>query len=399
MRAKPIETLKQFLRLEAAGGVLLVIAAGFALVLANSPWSRAYQALLELRVAVIFGTLSIDKALLLWVNDGLMAVFFLLVGLEIKREVLEGELSSREQVALPAVAAVAGFVVPAFFYWFINRGDAAAMNGWAIPAATDIAFALGVLGLLGTRAPLALKVFLTTVAIVDDLMAIVVIALFYTADLSVLSLALAGGALVGLIALNRFGVTRTAAYILVGVAMWIFVLKSGVHATLAGVLVALTIPLRRRNAQGNSPARHLEHTLHPWVAFGILPVFAFANAGVSFAGLGLADLFAPVPLGIMLGLFVGKQLGIFTSVWLMIKLGFAKRPAGSTWLALYGVSMLCGIGFTMSLFIGSLAFEHGGFEYAAAVRLGVLSGSLLSAVFGYLALRLGLPPATGTDDG
>jgi NhaA family Na+:H+ antiporter len=317
------------------------------------------------------------------------------VGLEIKREVLEGELSRRDQVLLPAVAALGGFVVPAAIYLWVNRGDTAAMNGWAIPAATDIAFALGVLALLKGRVPLTLKVFVTALAIIDDLLAIGVIAIFYTGDLSLPALGLAALGVAGLVVLNRAGVTRIAPYVWIGAAIWVCVLKSGVHATLAGVIVALTIPLKGRDAHGRSPLRHLEHSLHPSVAFGILPVFAFANAGVSFAGFTPADLAAPVPLGIMLGLFLGKQLGVFGMSWLVIRLGLARLPEGTSWAMLYGAALVTGIGFTMSLFIGGLAFEHGGFDHAAAVRLGVLAGSLASALAGYAVLRVSARPNGG----
>jgi NhaA family Na+:H+ antiporter len=339
---------------------------------------------------VRFGAFEIAKPLLLWINDGLMAVFFFLVGLELKREVLEGELSTPAQAVLPALGALGGMAVPALIYAALNWHDAVALNGWAIPAATDIAFALGVLLLLGKQVPVALKVFLMTLAVLDDLGAIVIIAIFYTADLSLTSLSVAGTALAVLVAMNRRGVTNIAAYILVGLVMWASVLKSGVHATLAGVVLALVIPMRDPHDPERSPLRGLEHDLHPPVAYGILPLFAFANAGVSFAGVSLASLLAPVPLGIAAGLFVGKQLGVFGAAWLAIKLGVARLPVGVTWAQLYGTAMLCGIGFTMSLFIGSLAFEHAGQEHAAAVRLGIMVGSLLSALCGYALLRAAL---------
>lgn len=382
-----LRALRRFLRLEAAGGIVLIGAAVLALLVANSPLAPAYAALFDLRIAVFVGDfIALDKPLLLWVNDGMMAVFFLLIGLELKREVLEGELSSREQLLLPLAGAAGGFITPSLIYVALNRHDPSAVNGWAIPAATDIAFALGVLLLLGSRVPPALKVFLASLAILDDLAAIVTIALFYSGDLSELSLLAAGACAVVLVALNRFGVRSKAAYLLVGVVMWVCVLKSGVHATLAGVVVAMTIPVRVAEPE-SSPLAELEHRLHPWVAYMILPLFAFANAGVSFAGVGIDTLTGSVSLGIVLGLFVGKQLGVFAAVALVIKLGLARLPAGSSWLALYGVCMLTGIGFTMSLFIGSLAFEHGNFDFDAAVRLGVLAGSTLSAVVGYLWLR------------
>ena len=385
--------LANFLRLESAGGILLVISAMVAIIMANSPLDAFYQRFLDLPVEVAVGQVELRKPLLLWINDGLMAIFFLLVGLEIKREVLEGELSSKDQIILPAVAAVGGFVVPALIYVFINKDGGDTLNGWAIPAATDIAFALGVLSLLGSRVPLAVKVFVTTLAIVDDLMAIIVIAIFYSQDLNLSALTFAFVGWIVLFAMNFMGVTRVSAYLVIGLIIWVAVVKSGVHATLDGVMVALAIPLRAEDEDGRSPARHLEHTLHPWVAFLILPLFAFANAGVSFAGMGFEDLGQPVTLGIIAGLFIGKQIGVFFFSWLVIKLGFSRLPAGSTWPMLYGAAMITGIGFTMSLFIGTLAFEHGEFDYSAAVRLGVLVGSLLSAVGGYLIIRLTSSPA------
>ena len=384
-----VSPIQHFLKLESAGGMLLAGAAALAIVLANTPLHVFYIALLDTPVAVQVGALSIAKPLLLWINDGLMAVFFLLIGLEVKRELLEGELSTPSQVILPATAAVGGFVVPALVYILINRGGGDALNGWAVPAATDIAFALGALAALGSRVPLALKVFLSTIAIVDDLMAIVVIAIFYSGDLSTLSLGLAALGIIVLAALNRLGVRRVAAYMLVGLFVWVAVLKSGVHATLAGVLVALAIPLRS-DAEGHSPLKHLEHTLHPWIAFAILPVFAFANAGLSFAGMQFSDLWQPLTLGIIAGLFLGKQLGVFGLTWLLVKLGWARLPRGCNWGMTYGAAILTGIGFTMSLFIGSLAFEHGGFDFSSQVRLGVLVGSILSAVAGLIVLKLAL---------
>jgi NhaA family Na+:H+ antiporter len=380
--------LAEFLRLESAGGILLVIAAVVAIVLANSPLHDFYREFLTVPVTVSVGQFGLSKPFLLWINDGFMAVFFLLVGLEIKREIMEGELTSRDQVLLPAVAALGGLAVPAALYVLMNHDEGSALNGWAIPTATDIAFALGVLSLLGSRVPLALKVFLTAVAIIDDIAAILIIALFYSDDLSVRALMMGAIGLVTMIVMNRRGVTRIAPYALAGTFMWIFMVKSGVHATLAGVLTAFCIPLRCVDEHGHSPAKHLEHTLHPWVAFGILPLFAFANAGVSFQGLGARDLVAPVPLGIGLGLFLGKQAGVFLFAWLTVKSGLARRPAGTSWIQIYGAAVLCGIGFTMSLFIGSLAFEHGDFDYAAQVRLGVIEGSLLSALLGYTILRV-----------
>ncbi|HUO82991.1 MAG TPA: Na+/H+ antiporter NhaA [Gammaproteobacteria bacterium] len=384
----PIDTVKRFLRMESSSGILLMGAAGLALALSNSPWGEGYFALLDVHLSVSIGDFALDKPLLLWVNDGLMAVFFLLIGLEIKREVLEGELRSREQIVLPAFAAFGGFVLPALIYIAINRNEPLALNGWAIPAATDIAFALGVLMLLGSRVPLSLKLFLTSLAIFDDLAAIIVIAVFYSGALSLQALAVAGAATLALAVMNRAGVVRIAAYVLVGAVMWVGVLKSGVHATLAGIIVALAIPMR--SPGGNSPLGDLEEALHPWVAYMILPAFAFANAGVSFAGMDASAFLGTVPLGILLGLFVGKQVGVFVMAWLAIRLGWATLPDESNWLALYGVALLTGIGFTMSLFIGTLAFQHGGFDYAAATRVGVLCGSLLSAIAGLIVLRVAL---------
>ncbi len=389
----PVKALNKFIKLESSAGVLLVLSTILALLVSNSPLSRFYEGLLDLPLSVSIGTLAVNKPLLLWINDGLMAIFFLLIGLEVKREVLEGQLSSRDQLLLPAVAALGGFVLPALIYVFLNKDDPAAIGGWAVPAATDIAFALGVLMLLGSRVPLSLKVFLTSVAIFDDIAAIVVIAAFYTSDLSLFSLALGMLGIGMLVLLNRLGVCRLAPYILIGVAVWVCVLKSGVHATVAGFLLGLTIPLTARQAETGtmvSPLRSLEHSLHPWVAFGIMPVFAFANAGISFEGVAASILLDPVAVGIAAGLFLGKQTGIFVCVWAMVTLGLARLPEGTTWLSVYGVSLLAGIGFTMSLFIGTLAFEHGNFEHIVATRVGVLAGSLLSATLGYAVLRAAL---------
>ena len=321
-----------------------------------------------------------------------MAIFFLLVGLEIKREIVMGELSDTAKVALPAIAAVGGMVVPAAIYAWVNWGDPVGIRGWAIPSATDIAFALGVLSLFGERVPVGLKIFLMTLAVLDDLGAIVIIALFYTSDLSVQALLLAGLALVVLLVLNRFGVTRIAPYILVGLVLWTCVLKSGVHATLAGVVTAMFIPARNPSDPAHPPLTRLEHALHPWVAFGILPIFAFANAGVSLEGLSFSDLLQPIPLGIALGLVVGKQLGVFTFAWLAVKLGLARLPSGVNFRQVYGAAIICGIGFTMSLFIGMLAFENtAAGQVIATDKLGVLAGSLISALLGYVVLHLVLP--------
>jgi NhaA family Na+:H+ antiporter len=382
---KGTDGIADFLKLESAGGLLLVAAAALALICSNSPLRHAYDDLLKIPVEMRFGSFALAKPLLLWINDGLMAIFFLLVGLEVKREVIEGELSTPAQIVLPVAAGVGGMVVPALIYFIFNRGNAAALNGWAIPTATDIAFALGVLSLLGKRVPMSLKIFLTAVAIADDLGAIVIIALFYTAELSLPMLFLAAVAIAVLIALNMQKVTRIAPYVMVGVILWVFVLKSGVHATLAGVAIAFAVPLKTTDAQGTAPLHQLEHSLHPWVAFGVLPIFAFANAGVSFAGVTLTALAEPLPLGIAVGLFAGKLVGVFGASAMLIRLGLAKLPEGAGWLQLIGVAALCGVGFTMSLFIGSLAFDGPG--YFTPLRLGVIAGSTLSGVAGYLLLR------------
>lgn len=384
--------MRDFLKLESASGIVLVIAGLVAMVAANTPLADVYQALLQMPIKVQVGSFKLDKSLLIWINDLLMAIFFLLVGLEIKREIVAGELSDRHKVALPAVAALGGMVVPAAIYAAINWHDPVGIRGWAIPSATDIAFALGVLSLFGERVPVGLKIFLMTLAVLDDLGAIVIIALFYTNDLSVQALVLAAIAVAVLFALNRAGVTRIAPYILVGTALWICVLKSGVHATLAGVVTALFVPARHPADPSHPPASRLEHSLHPWVAFGILPLFAFANAGVDLEGLGLQALLDPIPLGVLLGLFVGKQVGVFSFAWLAVKSGMAQLPAGVTFPQVYGAALLCGIGFTMSLFIGMLAFENTAFgEVIVSDRLGILAGTLLSAVVGSLVLYWVLP--------
>jgi NhaA family Na+:H+ antiporter len=389
-----LEGALAFFQHEAAGGVFLVAAAAAALIISNSPLEWHYGRLLATPVGVRAGPLALEKPLLLWINDGLMAVFFFLVGLEIKRELLRGELSTFGQAALPVVAAVGGIVAPALIYVAINAGNAVALRGWAIPSATDIAFAVGVLALLGPRIPSSLKIFLLALAILDDLGAILIIALFYTAGLHWVSLLLAGMGAAVLLALNRRGVTRLAPYLLTGIFIWVCVLKSGVHATLAGVVVAIAIPMSATAAGEPTLLEQLEESLHPWVAFGILPLFAFANAGVSLQGLSLAKLVEPVPLGIALGLFIGKPVGIFCASWIAVAAGLAPRPEGASWAQLLGVGMLGGIGFTMSLFIGMLAFTDP--AHAAPLRLGVLSGSLLSALAGFLVLRFSAPGRPGS---
>ncbi len=384
--------IREFLRLEASGGILLLAAAIAAMAFANSPWSGVYEGLLAIPVELRAGSFEIAKPLLLWINDGLMAVFFFLVGLEIKREFLEGHLADRSQAVLPALAALGGMVVPGAIYAAINWGDPVALRGWAIPTATDIAFAVGVLALLGSRVPAGLKVFLLTLAILDDLGAIVVIALFYTDHLSLASLGVAAVALAVLAVFNRRGIAAVPPYLLVGAIMWAAVLKSGVHATLAGVALALFIPMR--GPDDVSPLRRLEHDLHPAVAYGILPLFAFANAGVPLEGMTLATLASPVPAGIALGLLAGKTLGVLAACAATVGLGFARLPEGADWRQMAGVAILCGIGFTMSLFIGSLAFEGEAARVANESRLGILAGSIAAGVLGYFVLRAALPRAS-----
>ena len=387
--------LREFLRLEAAGGILLAVATVVALVVANSPLASLYGQLIELPIEIRIGAFEIAKPMLLWINDGLMAIFFFLVGLELKREIVEGQLSSLQQIALPAFAALGGMVVPAAIYVAINRNDPAALEGWAIPAATDIAFALAILSLLGSRVPTALKVLLVSVAIFDDLGAILIIALFYTNNLSVPAL-VATVPLFGVLAmLNRRGESRIAPYVFVGLIVWTLVLKSGVHATLAGVALALFIPMRDPSSPLRSPLKQLEHDLHGVVAFCILPLFAFANAGISLAGIGFEQLLHPIPVGIAAGLFFGKQIGIVGFGLLGITLGLAKLPRGLDYRHIYGVALLCGVGFTMSLFIGSLAFEETSVNLLFDERLGILAGSLASGLAGFFWLRAVLSnPAT-----
>ncbi len=384
----PSPAWQRFIQHESSGGLVLGAAALAALLLSNSPWARHYFEWIQMRGEVRIGgdALVLAKPLMVWVNDLWMAVFFFLVGLEIKREWTQGELADRRQAMLPMAAALGGMAVPAIIYAVVNWGQATALRGWAIPTATDIAFALGVLSLLGRRVPVSLKVFLTAVAIIDDLGAIVVIALFYTDQLSLTMLGGAAAGIAALVALRMARVERVEAYVLVGVLIWLFVLKSGVHATLAGVIVALAIPTNGQH--GRRPALELEHGLHPWVAFGILPCFAFVNAGVSLQGMGLSTLADPVTLGIVLGLVVGKAVGVFGAVWLMVRLRLAQRPTDASWGQVAGVALLCGIGFTMSLFIGMLAFEGQDPAYEARVKLGVLCGSLLAGVAGALVLRV-----------
>ena len=389
--------LANFLKLEASGGILLIGAALLALLFANSSLHDAYEGFRSVPVAVKFGALEIAKPLLLWINDGLMAVFFLLVALEIKREVLSGQLSSRDQLTLPLVCAAAGVVVPALLFFALNRGDADAMRGWAIPAATDIAFALGVLALLGSRVPLGMKLLLSTIAVVDDLIAILIIALFYAHGLSWVALGWAAAAIGAMWLLNRRGVIALTPYLLLGVVLWVCVLKSGVHATLAGVVTGLMIPHYDKHntsddATEHSPLESLEHALHPWVAYVILPVFAFANAGLVLGGMEWGDLLAPLPAGIALGLVLGKPIGIVGVAVLLRATGLARFPQGMDLRAMIGLGLLCGIGFTMSLFIASLAFAQAPLHYTESV-IGVLMASLVAAVLGCAWLYAVLPRA------
>ena len=389
---KLFNSMAEFLRLEAAGGMLLFAAAVLAMGFANSPLSGLYGRFLETPVELRVGAFEIAKPLLLWINDGLMAVFFFLVGLELKREVLDGELSRPAQIILPATAAAGGMAVPGLLYAWLTWGDPVLLRGWAIPTATDIAFAIGLLTLFGRRVPVGLKIFLLTLAILDDLGAIVVIALFYTEKLSLAALAVTGGAMAVLAVFNRRGLTAAPAYVLVGVAMWAAVLKSGVHATLAGVMLAFFIPLRTRDAEEREPPlRQLERELHPLVAFAILPLFAFANSGVSLEGITLASLAQPVPAGIAVGLLLGKVIGVVGASSVVVGLGFARLPEGVGWGQILGVAMLCGVGFTMSLFIAGLAFEGQAAQLAVESRLGILCGSIVAGVAGTLVLRVALP--------
>ncbi|QDQ26777.1 Na+/H+ antiporter NhaA [Chitinimonas arctica] len=379
-------SIQQFIQHESSGGVLLMLTTILALVAANSPLAGAYAQLLGIPVAVSLGEFAIAKPLLLWVNDGLMAIFFYLVGLELKRELLEGELADRQRATLPAIAAIGGMLLPALIYLACTYHDSAALRGWAIPAATDIAFALGVLTLLGPRVPMGLKVFLVSLAIIDDLGAVLIIALFYSHGVSPQALLVAVGALALLWQLNRRGVSRGFPYLLVSLVLWVAVLKSGIHATLAGVAAAFFMPLRTRNRHGESPLRALEASLHGPVAFFVLPVFAFFNAGIPLQGLSPANLLEPAPLGIALGLLIGKQLGVLSFAWLAVKSGLGRLPEQVGWREIYGAALLCGIGFTMSLFISGLAFSGDDPHLLVTSRLGILVGSLLSAVAGYLLL-------------
>jgi NhaA family Na+:H+ antiporter len=392
-----LSAVREFLRHEAAGGIVLLAAAVLAFAFTNSPLGGLYQDFFNLHISVMMGGIGLDKSLNHWINDGLMAIFFFLVGLEIKRELIEGELSNPRDAALPAIAAVGGMAMPALVYILINAGTPETLNGWAIPAATDIAFAMGVVSLLGNRVPESMKVTLLALAIIDDLGAIIIIAVFYTADLSLLALGLASIGVAVLIAMNRLKVQSLAAYVLVGLYVWACVLESGVHATLAGSIVGLCIPLRAADGttdEERSPAKRCIRMLHPWVAFAIMPAFAFANAGVSLAGLGWELIAAPVTLGVALGLFIGKQTGVMIAVVLARAAGLARLPEGASWAQVYGIAILTGVGFTMSLFIGGLAFSS--MDYIVEMRLGVIGGSILSAVAGLLVLSLATRRKTAT---
>ena len=391
---KPAKFINEFLKLESAGGILLIIAAALAIILANTPLVHFYDLLISTPVEIRVGPLEIAKPLLLWINDGLMALFFFLVGLELKRELIEGELSDKRNIVLPAVGAIGGMLIPALIYAYFNWNDDTAIKGWAIPAATDIAFALGVLSLLGSRVPISIKIFLTSLAIFDDVGAIIIIAIFYTSKISVTALIVVALCIPVLAIMNRKNVLSKSPYILIGVIMWVATLKSGVHATLAGVLLAMFIPLRSKQDPEVSPLRSMEHDLHSIVAFFVLPIFAFVNAGISFAGITAEQLLHGVPVGIAMGLFFGKQIGIFGLCWLSVKLGLAALPRGMNWARLYGTAALCGIGFTMSLFIGSLAFEETGVNLLFDERLGIIVGSLASGVIGFAVLKMSLGKKT-----
>ena len=382
--------LSNFLRLESAGGIILILAAALAIILANSPLQSYYALLINTPVEIKIGVLEIAKPLLLWINDGLMAVFFFMIGLELKREFIEGELSNKKNIILPGIAALGGMVVPALIYIYFNFDDDTALKGWAIPTATDIAFALGVLSLLGSKVPTSLKVFLTSLAIFDDVGAIIIIAIFYTSNISVTSLTIVLFCLPILFLINKRNPSSTSVYIMVGVVMWVAMLKSGVHATLVGIILAMFIPMRSKTDPNYSPLKRMERDLHSLVAFFVLPVFAFANAGVNFTGVGTEQLFHGVPLGIALGLLIGKQVGVFGFCWLAIKLKLTQLPSDMSWMSLYGTAALCGIGFTMSLFIGSLSFEDTSVNQIFDERLGILIGSFASGVIGYLVLRKSL---------
>ena len=381
-----LQLIQRFLKLESAGGILLLLSAVAAMLLANSPLSEQYNNFLNLPVSIQIGHFVIDKTLIHWINDGFMAVFFILVGMEVKKELFEGSLSSYQQAIFPAIAAIGGMIIPAIVYWFIAKQDPSLVNGWAIPMATDIAFALGIMALLSKQVPLPLKIFLLALAIIDDLGAIVVIALFFSHGLSVQALFFSAIAIIALVLLNRFKVSAPCAYMVVGAILWASVLKSGVHATLAGVIIGFCIPLNGKN--GEKPLHDFEHILAPWSSFIILPLFAFANAGVSFEGLNFTMLSSPLLLAIALGLIIGKPVGVFSFSYISVKLGLAKLPNGVNFKQIFAVALLCGIGFTMSMFLASLAFEADAGETINTLsRLGILLGSTISAIIGYFCLK------------
>lgn len=382
--------ISKFFKLESASGIILIFAAVLALIFANTPLQSYYTLLLDTPVEIRIGALEVAKPSLLWINDGLMAIFFFLIGLELKRELIEGELSDKRNIILPGIGAIGGMAVPALIYIYFNAGDSNTMEGWAIPTATDIAFALGVLSLLGSRVPVSIKIFLTSLAIFDDVGAIVIIAIFYTAKISLTSLIVVAFCIPILAWLNKRNPESTSLYIMVGVVMWVAMLKSGVHATLTGVILAMFIPMKSKTNTHYSPLKSMERDLHSVVAFFVLPIFAFSNAGISFSGVGVEQLLHSVSLGIALGLFVGKQVGIFVFCWLAIKLKLTGLPNDMSWSTLYGTAVLCGIGFTMSLFIGSLAFEETGINRMFDERLGIILGSVVSGVVGYMLLRVSL---------
>jgi len=391
MPTKPDKLLSRFFKSESTGGLLLIAASILAIIMANSPLKGLYEIFLATPLEVKVSNLEIAKPLLLWINDGLMAIFFFLIGLELKREFIEGQFANRSNIILPGVGAIGGMVVPALIYYYFNQHDPVAVRGWAIPAATDIAFALGILSLLGSRVPTSMKVFLTSLAIFDDIGAITIIALFYTSEISITALVVVVCCLPVLTLLNRRNVTANSPYILFGIVMWVATLKSGVHATLSGLILAVFIPMRSQAKPGESPLKLLEQDLQPLVAFFVLPLFAFANAGISLSGVGSEQVFHSVPVGITLGLFLGKQLGIFSICALFIKLKITQLPQGVSWLSLYGTAVLCGIGFTMSLFIGSLAFEQANVSTLFDERIGIILGSITSGLVGYLILYKALP--------
>lgn len=386
------EALSEFFRLESAGGILLIVCAILAMIAANTPLYQYYQLLLDVPLGIKLGGLEVIKPLLLWINDGLMAVFFLLVGLELKRELVEGELSDRRNIILPGVGAIGGMLIPALIFVYFNYDDPNAIDGWAIPAATDIAFALGVLTLLGNRVPATVKIFLTSLAIFDDIGAILIIAFFYTEQISMTALVIVACCVPVLAVLNKRHVVSRSPYILMGIIMWVATLKSGVHATLAGVVLAMFIPIKPREGSSYSPLKDMEHDLHSVVAFFILPVFAFANAGISLEGVTAEQLMHGVPVGIAMGLFFGKQIGIFGFCAFAIKMGWCRLPKGVNWMGLYGTAALCGIGFTMSLFIGSLAYENNGVNILFDERLGIIIGSIASGIVGFFMIKASLKP-------